>query len=313
MPRRPAEVRGGSSRRRSRSGGRGPGRSGTKLLRAAYERDPLLAELRVLARGAEALQLRAEQVDELEVRPLVVSAEVVLLAGRPLLEDGQDPRAVVLDEEPVPDVSAVAVDRERLALQRVQEHERDQLFRELEGAVVVRAVRDQGRQAVRLPEGADEVVGRGLRGGVGRVRSVGRPLREGARRPERPVDLVGGDVKEAERAARRRVAFAGEMGPRGVQELERAVDVRPDEGPGFVDRAVDVALGGEIDHRGRRVLAEEGADRLAVGDVPLHERVPRVGGHVGKAVEVPRVGQLVEDDHPVAGPLERPSGRSCIR
>ena len=62
--------------------------------------------------------------------------------GAPLREHEQDAGAVVLDVEPVAHVAAVAVDRQRLALERVQDHERDQLLGELVRAVVVRAVRD---------------------------------------------------------------------------------------------------------------------------------------------------------------------------
>ena len=45
----------------------------------------------------------------------------------------------------VADVLAVAIDRERLARDRVDDHQRDQLFGELQRAVIIRAVGRQRR------------------------------------------------------------------------------------------------------------------------------------------------------------------------
>ena len=56
---------------------------------------------------------------------------------------------MVFDEDPVAPVGAVAVDRQRLALQRVQRDQRDQLLRKLPGAVVVRGVARRGWAARR--------------------------------------------------------------------------------------------------------------------------------------------------------------------
>ena len=60
--------------------------------------------------------------------------------GRPASSTRPECAGVVLDVEPVADVVAVAVDRQGLALQGVEDHQRDQLLGELVGAVVVRAV-----------------------------------------------------------------------------------------------------------------------------------------------------------------------------
>ena len=158
---------------------------------------------------------------------------------------------MVLDVEPVAHVAAVAVDRQALPLDRVQDHERDQLLGELERAVVVRAVREQHGQPVRLVVRAHQVVGAGLGRGVGRVGRVGRRLRERPGRAERAVDLVGRDVQEAE-AVRRVLA---QVEPRGLEQLEGARHVRAHERPRVVDRAVDVGLGGEVDDGRGAVLA----------------------------------------------------------
>ena len=69
------------------------------------------------------------------------AADVVGLAGPPTLQDRGQRAGVVLDVQPVAHVGAVAIDRQRLALQRLQDDQRNELFREVVGPVVVGAVR----------------------------------------------------------------------------------------------------------------------------------------------------------------------------
>ncbi|MND33672.1 hypothetical protein D3C80_242690 [compost metagenome] len=69
---------------------------------------------------------------------------------------------MVLDEQPVTHLQPVAVHRQRLACQGIEDHQRNEFFREVERAVVVRAVGDQYRQAISTLPGADQMVGRGL-------------------------------------------------------------------------------------------------------------------------------------------------------
>ena len=103
------------------------------------------------------------------------------------------------------------------------------------------------------------------------------------------VDLVGGDVQEAVDAD-----LAGD-----VAQHVGAVAVGAHEGVGRHDRAVDVALGGEVHDR---VVAGHGCgDGLAVADVALHEAVARVVVHVAQGGEVAGVGEHVEDRDLVVG------------
>ena len=71
-----------------------------------------------------------------EIVPLVVPADVVHFAFAAFPNDEVDSAAVVLRVEPVPHVRAVAVDGEGLVFQRVDEHEGDELLRELVRAIV---------------------------------------------------------------------------------------------------------------------------------------------------------------------------------
>ena len=195
---------------------------------------------------------------DLEVLHLGVAADVIGLADAAAREHARIGAAVVADVQPVAHVRAIAVHRQRLARQRVEDHQRDQLLRELARAVVVRAVRRQRRQAVGVVPRADEMVGRGLRGRVRAVRRVRRRLAE--RRivgPKRAVDLVGRDVEEAEALARLALGRARPVLARALEQPERADDVGLDERRRAVDRAVDVGLGGEVDDRARPVPRQQ--------------------------------------------------------
>ena len=106
---------------------------------------------------------------------------------------------MVADVEPVAHVPAVAVHGQRLAGERVDDHQRNELFRKLARPVVVRAVGRQRGQSVGVMIGAHQMVGRGLRCGVRTVRRVAASLRErGIVRAERAVHFVGRHVQEAE-------------------------------------------------------------------------------------------------------------------
>jgi hypothetical protein len=59
---------------------------------------------------------------------------------------------MVFHVEPIADLLSIAIDRERLAVEGVQDHERDQLFGKMVWAVVVGAVRRESREAVGVLE-----------------------------------------------------------------------------------------------------------------------------------------------------------------
>ena len=93
--------------------------------------------------GALLVEQGAERVYDFEVGLFVAAADAVGFAWRAALIDEAQGARVIVHIEPVADVVALAVDRQRLAGAGVEDHHRDQLFRELVGAVVVRAVGDQ--------------------------------------------------------------------------------------------------------------------------------------------------------------------------
>ena len=101
----------------------------------------------------------AQHAYEFDVRGLAPSAEEVGFAGVAVLECLKDARDVVSDVDPVAPLEAVTVDGKCLAFESVQNHQREKLFGELIGAVVVRAVRRDGIEAVRMMKRPHEMVG----------------------------------------------------------------------------------------------------------------------------------------------------------
>ena len=151
---------------------------------------------------------------DVDVAALVAAADIVFLADPAARHDQVERPRVVLDIEPVAHIRARAIDRQRLAVNGVEDDQRNELLGEVIGAVIVRAVRDQRREAVGARPGRDEVIGRRLRGRIGRARIIGRLLDERALVAERAVDLVGRDMQEAEAVPPRlRAARANRRAP----------------------------------------------------------------------------------------------------
>ena len=100
-----------------------------------------------------------DDLDDVNVLPFVEAADVVRLGNLPVMENHVDGAGMVFHEEPIADVLALAVNRERLLVADIVDEKRNQLFGELVRTVVVAAVRDNRRHAVGVVERANEVVG----------------------------------------------------------------------------------------------------------------------------------------------------------
>ena len=246
--------------------------------------------------GTGLVEQDADRLDHLEVGHFAAAADVVGLARAALGEGEAHGGAVVPDVEPVANVLAVAVDRQRLLAPSVEDHQRDQLLGKLAGAIVVGAIGRDRRQAIGVVVGAHQMIGGGLGRGVGAVRRVRGGFGEsGVAGAERAVDLVGRDVQEAEPVLFR-LRERRPVGARFLEQGERAHHVGLHEISGTVDRAVHVALRGEIDDRDRLVLLQQPADQLAIADVAAHEEMARVSLQAGEVLRIAGVGQLVEID-----------------
>ncbi|MNZ11442.1 hypothetical protein D3C78_283060 [compost metagenome] len=81
-----------------------------------------------------------------------------------------------------------------------------------------------------------------------------------------------------------------------VQQLERAYNVGFNERLGAMNGAVDVRLGGEVEHCTRAVLGQQALYQRAVTDITVHKNMLRVALQAGQALQVAGVGQLVQVD-----------------
>ena len=73
-------------------------------------------------------------------------------------------------------------------------------------------------------------------------------------------------------------------------------DIGLDEFTRTMDRAVDVALSGEIDHSTRTVLGQQLTDPCSVTDIALHKDMPPIALQTGEVLQIARIGELVEID-----------------
>lgn len=97
-------------------------------------------------------------VDDIDVMMLGFAADVVDLPVFSLFEDEPKSMGVVIDIEPVADMEPITVDGELLALGAAVDHARDEFFRVLVRAIVVRTMGDGRGEAIGDGPSADKVV-----------------------------------------------------------------------------------------------------------------------------------------------------------
>jgi hypothetical protein len=212
--------------------------------------------------------------------------------------------AVVRDVQPVADVGAVAINRQRFAFERVDNHQRNQFFRMLIRAVVVRTIGDQRWHPVGSDERAYQMIARRLARGVGRARAVRRGFREcPIGWSKRAVHLIGRDVEEA-CAVGRQSRTPGMQ--RGVQQSEGSEHVGLQKGLGIGDGSVDVGLGCQMDNAREPVFLEQAAHQIRVADIALDENNAAVGDQGLEAADIGRIGHGVDHDHAVGRPRPAP-------
>lgn len=100
-----------------------------------------------------------DDTDDVDVLPFVEATDVIGLGNLAFVEDGVDCTGVVNDIEPVAHVLALSIDRQRFAVTDIVDEQRNELFGELVGTVVVGTVGHDGGHSVCVMIGTDEVVG----------------------------------------------------------------------------------------------------------------------------------------------------------
>ena len=222
----------------------------------------------------------------LDIRQRPVAPDVVDLTRAAVFEQRGQSAAVVFDEQPIPNLHSVAVDRKPAAVESVENHERDQLLGELIGAVVVRRPGHQHGQPIGGEVGKCQQVRARLRR---RVRAAGlqrKSLVRHRRLGQAAIHLVGRDVQET----------PGVVGARRFEQRERASQIGLEDRLRRQDAAVHVRFGGEVDDGVGRKLVQQGVHQRRVANVAVHEAIPRIGRHRLQVLEVPGVGELVQID-----------------
>ena len=214
-------------------------------------------------------ELTADDLNDIDILHLIVSADIVHLAHAALVDHKVDGTAMVLNIEPVSHILALAVYRERLVIQRIRDHKRDKLLRKMIRTVIIRAAADRYRQPVSPVVSQHQKVSPRLRRAV-RTRSMDRRLlgKEKIRPVKRQiaVHLIG----------RHLMIPCDTVFPAGIHQHRSTEDIRIEEHLGVLDRAVNMALSRKIDHYIGLLLLEKLIYRLAVGDIFLHEPEIRV-------------------------------------
>ena len=83
---------------------------------------------------------------------------------------------------------------------------------------------------------------------------------------------------------------------RGLQQVVGADDVGLDESTRAVDGAVDMGLGGQVQHGGGAELGEDPRHGRGVPDIGPNEMVARAIGHRGHVGQVAGIAQVIEID-----------------
>jgi hypothetical protein len=220
--------------------------------------------------GRKLVHQGANRLDHVEIGLLVAPADAVGRADRAVENGGHQRARVILDIKPVAHVRALAVDRQLQPFERVDDHQRDELFGEMIWAVIVRAVGHDHRQPVGVVPGAHQMVRRGLRGRIGRARIVGRGLAEQSVLAKRAEHLVSRNVVEAERAralGRQRAPVAQRL----LQQREGSDHVGLDKFSRPVDRAVDMAFRCQMEDNVRLVFRKRGLECGEIANVGAHK------------------------------------------
>ncbi len=73
---------------------------------------------------------------DIDVAPFITAADVVFLIRPPTADDLKQGVGMILHVEPVTHVLALAINRQRFAMQRIQDRQQDQLLGKMERPIV---------------------------------------------------------------------------------------------------------------------------------------------------------------------------------
>ena len=251
-----------------------------------------LVAIAVSRRGRPFVEMLTDRFDDGQIASLASCTDVVSMSRRPAFEDGDERPGMVVDIEPIANVLASAVDGQRTSKKRIGDGQRDQLLRELIGAIVIAAIGEQHRHAIGAVPRQGEVIRCSLASRVRRSGIVRRGFGERALVAQAAKHFVGRDVEEAECA----LSWRRQTFPITARRFEQVVgpdNIGGNEVCGFGDRAIDVGFCCKVQHGVRMFTLEHDLQSGPVADVQLAERIARILSYAFERIEICCIGQLV--------------------
>ena len=224
---------------------------------------------------ANLIKQTANSVHHIDIAALRIAADIIGLARRGVLEHQPDGAGVIIDKQPIAHIGALPVDRQSLARQSFQYHQRDQLFGEVVGAVIIGTIGHGDRQAIGMPPRLHQMVRSRFGGRIGRARIIGRCLGKQALIAQCPEHFVGRDMMEAECVA----PFARKPVPMvagGLQQGVGAHKIGFDKGLRPVNRPVDMGFCGQMHHNIGVNSRKNTRHRFRVTNIGFGETITRI-------------------------------------
>ena len=246
---------------------------------------------------AEFIEQITQRVHHLQIGLFIPAADVIHLAQASGRKDPANGTAVILDVEPVTNLLTIAINWQRLTRQRVVDHQRNELFREMEGAIIVGAIGGQHWQTIGVVVGTHQVVGRRLARRVGTVRLVAVGFTECGRILfQRAIDFICGDMQETE-GLPLRIRKSGVIGADSFEQAEGADNVGLDEIFRPVDGAVDMRFCSEVDHRAWLMFCQQAGQQIGIGNAAMDEHMASITGQASQILQIAGIGQGIEIEH----------------
>jgi len=185
--------------------------------------------------------------------------------------------------QPIPDVHTVAIKRDLLIIQCIEDDQRNEFFGKLARAVIIRRPRDDDRKSECLIIGEHQAVGRRL---ARRIRA-GRV--EHACLPEFPlengsVNLVGGDLQEC----------LDSVFERAIKQHANALKVGLYEWLGSINTTINMGLGGEVDDSIRSEAPEDLFHLGRIAYVCFDEMISLSRFKTLQVLKIARICQLID-------------------
>lgn len=237
-------------------------------------------------------QFFANQFYDVDIPHFIVAADIIDFADTALLEDEVDGPAMVFDIEPVADIEAVPIDRQRLVMQGIDDHEGNQLFRKMIRTIVIRAAADGHRQAISPMISQNQEVSRSLGGTIRTGRVDRRHFRKEQIRPVQgqiPINFI----------RRYLMIPLDTVLAAGIHEDSRPHDIRFQENRRILNRPVDMRFRRKIDDHIRMLLFKQPINRIAVTNISLDKMEIILVHNRCQRRQIPSIRQLIQTNHPV--------------